>query len=300
MNYIWKINSIWWIRIILFVLLTLGINKILEIFLTPDYYNTNIYTFISLLLSSCIIEAFRKNSRFSLFGLNVDKSMIKEIIKGIIIIIASICLVLFLSCIYQAEILYHGFYTDNVIKILTLQIFFYSAVEELIFRGVIFQALFDKISPYVSVVVFSIIFTTLHLTNPYINTIAIINIFLASVLMYLMYIQSQSLWLPITYHFLWNWSCAFLLGSKVSGYEYDFYIIKILYPKTHISELVFGNNFGIESGLITTVILVFTIAYIVKYLKPSVYITSLLFKRKIAESELLSNFSYQHTSNTKK
>ncbi len=136
----------------------------------------------------------------------------------------------------------------------TINIFFSSLNEELIFRGVLFQILLIKKSEPFAISVFSIIFSLAHIFNPAISPISLINIFLASVVISVLFIRTYSFWAPLGFHFGWNFWSAYLIDSNVSGIS-----VGIGFFRTQLSELpqfLFGGGFGIEGGLITTILLV--------------------------------------------
>jgi hypothetical protein len=113
------------------------------------------------------------------------------------------------------------------------------------------------------------------------------NIFLAGVLMSVMYIQTRSLWLPIFFHFFWNFGIAFFLGSRVSG----FYLVDPLFDfNLHAySVLLFGTeSYGMESGLITTILLLIAIPVVIRRSSVSPFMSSELFKMQYFEAKFIN------------
>jgi len=166
----------------------------------------------------------------------------------------------------------------------TLFILIASAFEELLFRGVIFQALLEKLGIGITLLISSLIFSSVHLFNNHFNLIAFINTFLAGMVLGLMYIQTKSLYLPISYHFFWNYLQELILNSNISGNSFEFSIFTQDFSSLPI--LFFGGSYGIEGGLVATLLLIITGIIVLLLAKPSPYITSKLLKRKIFESIL--------------
>ena len=83
-----------------------------------------------------------------------------------------------------------------------------AAAEEAVFRGYAFQALAKGAGPVVAVGVGSALFAWAHAQNPNVGTFALLNIFLAGVLLAVAYLLTQSLWFATAVHLGWNWSMA--------------------------------------------------------------------------------------------
>ncbi|HUE97260.1 MAG TPA: CPBP family intramembrane glutamic endopeptidase, partial [Longimicrobiaceae bacterium] len=83
-----------------------------------------------------------------------------------------------------------------------------AAFEELVFRGYAFQALVAWIGPWPAIVIASAIFAALHGQNPNVTSLAIVNIFVAGVLLSLAYLKTRSLWFATGVHVGWNWTMA--------------------------------------------------------------------------------------------
>jgi hypothetical protein len=88
-----------------------------------------------------------------------------------------------------------------------------------------------------------------------------LNIALAGVAFALAYRATGSLWLPIAYHFMWNYAQGPLLGLPVSGMT--FHALAEASPAG--PPLWTGGAFGAEGGLVATVVLVVSIAGLAWY-----------------------------------
>lgn len=89
--------------------------------------------------------------------------------------------------------------------------------EELVFRGYLFQKM--RIwSPGAAIGIMSALFAILHAGNRGISAVAMVNLFLAGVLLALAYERFERLWFPIGIHLAWNLLSGPILGFGVSGY----------------------------------------------------------------------------------
>lgn len=122
--------------------------------------------------------------------------------------------------------------------------------EEAMFRGYGFQALVRGIGALPATMLASGLFALAHAQNPHVGTFALINIFLAGVLLSAAYLRTLSLWFATAVHLGWNWGMASLLDLPVSGiamFETPLYDAVVGGP-----VWVSGGEFGPEAGVAGT------------------------------------------------
>ncbi len=124
-----------------------------------------------------------------------------------------------------------------------------AAVEELLLRGYPFQVLVEGAGVVLAVILTSGVFAAIHLNNPEVDWVALLNIGLAGVLFAAAYLRTRSLWVPIGMHWGWNFVMVALFDLPVSGIVLDMpgYDTVELGP-----DLFTGGAFGPEGGLVTT------------------------------------------------
>lgn len=130
-----------------------------------------------------------------------------------------------------------------------LVLLFAAAWEELLFRGYAFQWIARGIGQGWATGLFAVAFGALHLTNPNITGIGLLNITLASVVLSVALFTSRSLWLPIGLHWGWNMAQAIVLGVPVSGLSSE------EVPSLWATELsgpawLSGEAFGFEGSVV--------------------------------------------------
>jgi hypothetical protein len=87
-----------------------------------------------------------------------------------------------------------------------------------------------------------------------------VNVFVAGILFAMAYYITGNLWLPIAIHFTWNLLLGPVLGLTVSGQNQlnsGWQILSI-----HGPNLWTGGTFGIEGGLMVTIITVIILSSI--------------------------------------
>lgn len=144
-----------------------------------------------------------------------------------------------------------GALTDTV---LAFALFFLVALgEELIYRGYVQVNLAEGMPVALALVVCSVIFGVSHGLNPNFTWLGLLNIVLAGLVLGYARLVSGNLWLPIAYHFAWNYVQGAVLALPVSGVRFGGLLVAI---DSGTAPWLTGGAFGPEGGLIGTVILV--------------------------------------------
>ena len=120
--------------------------------------------------------------------------------------------------------------------------------EELAFRGYILQNFRADWGVFAAVVVSSVLFGILHGLNPNVTLLALFNIFLAGVVLAVCYLVTRSLWLPMAFHFSWNFVQGPILSFPLSGLT----TTGLLLTSVEGNPLLTGGDFGPEGGLLGT------------------------------------------------
>ena len=129
-----------------------------------------------------------------------------------------------------------------------------AAAEEALFRGYAFQVLVQGVGPVVATVAASAAFAVAHAANPNIDGLALVNIFLAGVLLSAAYLKTRSLWFPTGVHLGWNWMMAAGFALPVSGWDRSTsppYAAEVSGPTWFT-----GGAFGPEGGVAATAAIV--------------------------------------------
>lgn len=127
--------------------------------------------------------------------------------------------------------------------------------EELVFRGYVQTNLQEGGGLAVALTTSSVLFGLFHALNPNVNRLGLINIALAGVVLGYGYAATRNLWLPISYHFAWNFVQGPILGLPVSGMRYGGLLAVI---DRGAAPLITGGAFGPEGGLLGTLVLLST------------------------------------------
>lgn len=143
--------------------------------------------------------------------------------------------------------------------------------EELAFRGYVFVNL-REINMIVAVLVSSAFFGLGHALNPHVGPVALLNIALVGVFFCYAYLVTDNLWLPIAYHFSWNFCQGTVFSFPVSGTGGEG-----LFLTTPVGgpEWITGGAFGPEAGLLGTAAILasFLVVWLWARVRPSEHAT---------------------------
>ena len=116
--------------------------------------------------------------------------------------------------------------------------------EELLFRGYLFQKI-RRWSRGAAMAISAFLFAVLHGKNIGISPLAVVNVFLAGVLLALAYERYERLWFPIGIHMAWNVISGPMLGFPVSGFVARDTLLRTI---SSGPGWITGGSFGIEGS----------------------------------------------------
>ena len=148
------------------------------------------------------------------------------------------------------------YYVGNISILLLIKVFiifiFQALLEEILFRGYLMPFFSKVIGIKFTIILLSFLFTCIHLFNPNLNIVGLVNVFLAGVTFSLIYYYTGNLWIVGAMHTLWNFILGFIVGSQVSGiatYNSIFFSIPV-----ENKDLISGGIFGFEASIIETIL----------------------------------------------
>lgn len=123
-------------------------------------------------------------------------------------------------------------------------------VEELVFRGLMLQAIQKLWGSWIALAVTSLTFGAFHLANPGATLWSALAITLeAGVLLGAAFLWRRNLWFAMGLHFAWN-ALEALVGIPVSGLPANgLYTVQV-----HGAPLLTGGDFGLEGSIVTVIL----------------------------------------------
>jgi membrane protease YdiL (CAAX protease family) len=126
-----------------------------------------------------------------------------------------------------------------------------AVTEELLFRGILFRIVEERLGTWLALTVTGVLFGVSHLFNPHASLWGAIAIAVeAGFMLAAAYVATRTLWLPIGLHFGWNFALGGLFGAEVSG---NGAAQGLLDATTSGPTLLSGGGFGPEGSVYTVV-----------------------------------------------
>ena len=153
-----------------------------------------------------------------------------------------------------------------------------AAVEELLFRGVIFRLVEEWTGTWIALAVSAAIFGFAHAANPGATWVSTLAIALeAGVLLGAAFVVTRNLWFPIGLHFAWNFSEGPIFGTQVSGHAF---LTNALGARVWGPTILTGGAFGPEAGLFAIVTCLVAAVALLAYATRHSLIVSPAWKRR--------------------
>lgn len=196
----------------------------------------------------------RKISSIGLGSKNVIVKYMTGFIIGFIMMSATVGVLYLFGCITietSPKQLVGSLALMNVLFILPAWMI-QSATEEIIARGWLMNVLGARYTPAIGLIISSVFFGLVHLGNPGVSFIAILNIILIGLFLGMYVIKTNDLWGACGIHAAWNFAQGNIFGFEVSGG--DILIGSIVDLNLKGNELISGGIFGPEAGLGATIV----------------------------------------------
>lgn len=146
-------------------------------------------------------------------------------------------------------------FQPGVFLLFFLAVTIQSGAEEVLTRSYLYQKLRRGYKqPWIAIIGNGILFSVIHLFNPGINIMAIVNIVLVAIVFSLLVYYYDCLWAAIMMHAGWNFTQNILFGLPNSGIVSEYSVFKL--DAASASNGIFYNvNFGVEGCLGANIVL---------------------------------------------
>ena len=137
--------------------------------------------------------------------------------------------------------------------------------EELVTRGWLFPAVSAKSNIFIGILISSALFGALHLFNPGVTILSIVNIILDGIFACFLMLKYDNMWVLAGMHGAWNFVQGNIYGIQVSGQGASTSILN--YSSQSSVDLLSGGAFGAEGSIFASIVLIGCIAYLYWSLK---------------------------------
>ena len=266
-----------WLRILLLILpyiIIVGIFQYVGALISgvdlsnPEFENTSLQelslsfsSFIGTFLVIGLFMQFVDKEKFIDLGFKT-KGKLKEFIVGIVagLIVMGLGYYLLSS---MGQLSFQSINFDMQEILISFLLFTIVAiVEETLLRGYVLRNLMYSFNKYIALIWSSILFSLMHGFNPNIDTFALIELFLAGILLGQSYIHTKNLWFPIALHFSWNFFQTHF-GFNVSGQD-TYSLIEFSIVENNLWN---GGDFGFEGSWLSIISSIIMIIIVERYFK---------------------------------
>lgn len=151
-------------------------------------------------------------------------------------------------------------FTANIWVLYLLGFMVQGMAEEVLCRGYFMSSFARRYPVWVAVGINALVFACMHLANPGIGVLPIINLFLFGVFASLYYVRGGNIWGIGAFHTVWNFAQGNVFGIQVSGLTVTNSLLSI--TATEGKPLLNGGSFGMEGSLICTLVYVAGIVWL--------------------------------------
>lgn len=225
--------------------------KIMKIFSANENINNIISIFIVTLLVLYVYFIFfkflEKRKIEELSKNTINKSLFFGILLGFILQAITIFIIYLVGGFKIISINPFSFLIPSFMMAFKSSIF-----EEILFRGILFRIVEEKLGSYISLLISAVFFGIVHLANDNSSISSTISVALnGGILLAAAFIYSRNLWFPIAIHFSWNFSLSGIFGANTSGEALS---TSLMTTEIHGNKLLTGGFFGPENSIQTTLI----------------------------------------------
>lgn len=206
----------------------------------------SLYTTVFTSLVIFYIALKKDGFTFESLGLT-KKNVFKRYLFGLLIGFVTLSLSLLITYVLGGA-KYIGFVLDRPFLLLLFFIgfLFQGFEEELMCRGFMMRGLSRKRSLFFSIWFNSFYFALLHLGNPGITLLPVINLFLAGLAFSCMAVYFDDLWVASGAHSMWNFAQGNIYGILVSGMSMGPTVFQF---ELSGNSIISGGFFGLEGGI---------------------------------------------------
>ncbi|MFN8648697.1 CPBP family intramembrane glutamic endopeptidase [Streptococcus sp.] len=157
---------------------------------------------------------------------------------------------------------YFDFSFENILNLILILPFWFiqSGTEELLTRGWLFPVVSKNTRIWIGTAVSSLLFAILHLQNPSVNWISLLNIALFGLLACLYVLKTDNIWGISAIHAAWNCFQGSFFGLSVSGLSTAYAPMR--FENGDVPDFMSGGGFGPEGSLFSSLVMGVYILYL--------------------------------------
>ena len=139
----------------------------------------------------------------------------------------------------------------GIIIMLVILVIMQGFLEEIVFRGYLMTRLAAKKGKWIAILLSSIFYIVFRMSNPSASKLDLINIFLISIVMSLLYWYFDNILVIAIFNAFWNCISGVVFGFNLSGIKLSDSIFTV--EAISDKQVLIGGSYGIEGSIIATV-----------------------------------------------
>ena len=218
------------------------------------------------LLFMVVITVFKDNRpMWKAFWYNRHGNNWKAVLIGILLGFGMNGSCIFLSWLQGDIHLYFNEFNPLLFFAFLFCVMIQSGAEEIVDRCYLYQKLRRRYRwPVIAVLFNALVFMSLHLANPGVTQLGLLQVFLIGVLFSLIVYFWDSLWTVIWAHTAWNFSQSIVFGLPNSGIVSQYSVFKLEAASAR-DGIFYNTSFGVEGSLGANVMIGVLIVVILIY-----------------------------------
>ncbi len=215
---------------------------------------TLVQLFATALCTVGVIFYCRRIEQRSLTSMGLHRrNLLREYGIGTVVGILLISLCLGVCLVTGSMTLAFGSFSPVMLVLFLVGFLIQGMSEEVICRGYMMVSVSRRNALWLAVMTNAVTFALLHLGNPGIGPLPLLNIALFGVLESVYVLKRGDLWGACAIHSLWNFFQGNVFGISVSGLNMG--SSPLIATPTEGHQLINGGSFGLEGGLAVTLVI---------------------------------------------
>ncbi len=241
-----------WARLALFIVAFFIVEMTLTELMSPFGLLGMLFSFAGIFGVVAFFSAFLDRRSFASIGLEMTRGGLAQFALGAALGVLMLCINLMVlaatGCVSSVHI---SSSASPLLIAYALGFLVQGSAEELMARGYLLQTLLTRYRAAVAITFQLLVFVGLHLLNPGVSVLAVVNLTIFAFGTSLAYLRLGSLWLPCGLHFAWNFTLSSVAGLHVSGVDVP---VRLYETTLRGPSLLTGGEFGVEASVINTAV----------------------------------------------
>ena len=219
---------------------------------TDSFMVFSLFVTVFAIILSIVYVRFIEKRPLKTMGF-VKKGALKQYGMGYLIGIVMIAIPALSLLAFNGKIYFNADTNYAILLLFFAGFLIQGASEEIMIRGYLFTSLLKTTNKFWAITISSFVFALMHMGNSAMGILPFVNLMLFAIFACFFFMRTKNIWAISAIHSAWNFFQGNIFGIEVSGQVMNTSLFNI---KSACPDLLGGGDFGLEGGLIVTVVLV--------------------------------------------